>query len=540
MQSHDKLVQVLASLSQEELNALAKLLLTGNSDNLKKFPKLTTFLETHSVVCISGINNKIYKISEIAGAGEPYVLKLEDTGISTSLEEKARGELEQRFANDSVLKAAIAPIYWAHTTKIDKSVFNIQVQPLCRDGTLATVSQKRLYAGEKIEKCLHYFKQVVDFYIALERNRILFSDGKLANFTLDNERLALTDLKNAFDASPFYLANASAINTPTYFLYVLEQPRVLSQVHSLHLGLMLYCFLNGQDPTVFCNFLVSSGRIMDLKPRDSLPFSAMIFKTEIGGLLAILTKALISDDPSLRPKVTDVKKAFEIIEQLILLKKAVEANPNEELKEYLKDVRTYFDRTLQDGGSLTDLLSELQYFAANSASIIENEKLWNELSALSEEKEADPDLKAFVDKAMEEKRDLVAKKLPFSDLVSNLKYRRAHNADIKRANGLLQQLMEKCNKYPNNQDLEGFLLDGLNQFAAKVENRLPLQDVIAQLEVRLHKDNRFSLRRHIEGDRAVRLGDNRHTTFSSNKTDRGSVVPVRQKEIAQPVLKIDS
>lgn len=497
MPAFDRLVQVLETLSQQELNNLAVLLLSGEPTKLQEFPKLTAFLQTHSVECISKGNNKIYKVREIGGA-EFYIFKLSNPDIYNPLQEKAKEDITQRMATNPVLNAALAPVHWSRACSIHFDInhekgkegvpetrlyrYYIQIQPFCNNGTLEKIARATVSPKQRIYECLYYLQQVVDFYVALEQEHILFSDGKLSNFTINNKRLALTDTKCFFDANQENLAKSFALNSPRYFLYIPEHPRLLSQVHSRHLGLILYRFMIGQTDDIFYS-LNAAGKVTGLIPTASYGYSYGVFQPYIGRLFAVLIKALISDDPSLRPNVKNVKKVFELIKQLILLEKIIVANPFQGalLAEHLTNVGIHFEVTLQDAASLQDMLNKSKYLVANGANIIKSGKLLDELTSLLSEEKDDSNM-AFLGRAMVEKKQLIKDALPFDNLCLKLQYRKANDAHFKQVNVLLRRLTDTFIADPQNMKLQAHLCYMRNWFATLVEQRLPLQELINNLE----------------------------------------------------------
>ena len=376
MTAYKELIEILSPMTdKKELAQLGLALQSGNVNNIKSIPKLAEFFTKNEITCLSNVNSKIYKVKNIA-TGEDYILKLEAWILPSTV--------EQHLRTNPSISAAIAPVYYqidfsrmnaanqvqnpiAHSKKVGRftvisassdsappepvvtdvlpatiRLTRIQIQPLCRGGTLDSISKQAMSDETRIGNALQLFPQVAHFYWMLEPD-YLFPDGKPSNFPLTEDlTIHLTDLKTFKPAIRLSLDTEPNINNKRYPMYIpIPPPRELSKIHSRHLGINLYCYLAGCE---FNKLMVIDNGVRTAKPN----FAAPIFTSENGKLFAALIKAMLDDDQTMRPDCQFVEKALESIASLNQLEKIAQAIQEDDLLQMIAASRRQFINNIQD------------------------------------------------------------------------------------------------------------------------------------------------------------------------------------------------
>lgn len=416
MTAHDNFISFLDALPSYQLDKLIAGLLNSKPQELAcDFPALTGY----SIECVSKVNSYVYKITPLERP-DPFVLKLFE-----KMEDSSES-IKNRLMENPILNKVISPIFWKKDCLFDDQQYTIQIQPYWLGGDLQKECEdiQGRPGDEIIGSALNRFLQIAKFYRELEKENILFADGKLANFirkcALNGScEIGVIDLKNFEEATENNLRNNAVLNDDTYPLRIPATiyPRKLSHVHARHLGIAFYGYLLG----------LGFGKLVNTPTRAcQFTFNDPLFTTtENGKALALLLQMLLWDDQEESLEIEEIIEALDALQLLTQLEAMQKRDPCNYIKETIRDLRDNFEDTFQY-------------------------------------------------------RELFQKKL------LGLQYVDLNQSKIKRIGSLVEQL-EQYNSIPNphKESLNEFLVLAKKELIVQTHDRAPLDELVSKLEKRL-------------------------------------------------------
>ncbi len=326
----DQFTDILANLTSQKLAEFVRFLsINGESsmqlspsmlsDTESPSPELIHFLNTHTIEVIGRGNTILYKINDIEGEEEPFILKIEDRSAWTNEVKEMLIESQIPSLNQSLIANTLdRPITFVRQIEYPEYTMtaSIVITDYCKHGDILHYVQQLDNPEEKISQTIAHGLQLQRILHTLQDRNIVFIDVKPENFLLDGEhRIRISDMKSLrFTGSgglyyPNNHQNRWMSNHLPYTRYMAppevlktkglpSEPFSADKFHSYTLGKMLYVSLLSHS--------FDRETLSDCHDGNLYHFDDPIFETDQGKKFHLLIIESVKSNPEERLSLAEM------------------------------------------------------------------------------------------------------------------------------------------------------------------------------------------------------------------------------------------